>query len=319
MRQIGKLAIVIMTSILLLGGCLPAAKNQQLRTIGVLQLVTHPSLDVIYQGFVEELAKNDYIDGETIKIVYQNAQNDQANLKSMSEKLVKESELIFSIATPASQAVAAQTKTKPLIIGGISDPIGAGLVTSLEHPGGNITGVKHETPVEKQIQLLSQITPKMKTIGFIYNAAETNSTSQIKRAELEAQKLGLKVEKTAVSSTNEVQQAILSLANKVDGIYIPNDNTLAASMETVKNVVEATKTPLVAAAIADTKIAGVATIGIDDKQMGVEAAKQAIEILEGRKQPGEIPIAIVDETALIINEEMAIKQGINTATLKELQ
>lgn len=315
MKKIIKIMSILIVTVLLFAGCNTGTKSER-KKIGVLQIVTHPSLDIIYEGFVEELARQNYIDGETIDILYQNAQNDQANLKSMSEKLVKESELILAIATPAAQAVAAETKELPLIVGAISDPIGAGLVTNLEHPGGNITGVKHETPVEKQIELLKNMSPDIKTIGFLYNAAETNSTSQIKRAKAKATELGVAVEELTVSSTNDVQQAAASLAAKVDGIYVPNDNTIAASMPTLKLIMEETKTPLVAAAITDVEVAGVATIGVEDKQMGVEAAKQAIQILEGKKKPGDIPMITVAETELIINDKMAGIVGIDVNRIK---
>ena len=103
-------------------------KQSQIK-IGVLTLMRHPALDAIYKGFKEELAKEGYRDGKEIKLDYQNANNDQSNLKTMAEKLVNgDSKVLFGITTPSSQALANATKKTPIVLGAVTDPKSANLV-----------------------------------------------------------------------------------------------------------------------------------------------------------------------------------------------
>ncbi|HIX70913.1 MAG TPA: ABC transporter substrate-binding protein, partial [Candidatus Enterococcus stercoravium] len=162
------------------------------KKVGVLQLVAHASLDASYEGFLEGLAENGY-PKEAIELDYQNAQNDQANLKSMSEKLVKEKpDVLLAIATPAAQALANETKDLPITVTAVTDLVGAKLVATNEAPGGNLTGTTDWAPVEKQVELLLAIVPAAKTVGIAYNAGETNSKIQAEAAEAALKKAGVK-------------------------------------------------------------------------------------------------------------------------------
>lgn len=167
--------------LLALGGCAQkdnsAEASDGQKTIGVLQLVQHNSLDAAYKGFKEGLAEEGYKEGDNLTIDYQNAQNNQDNLKSMSEKLVKEDpDLLLGIATPAAQSLLNETTTIPMTVTAVTDLEQAHLVTSNEKPGGNVTGTTDMVPIEKQIGLLLNIVPDAKTIGIMYNNGEANGS-----------------------------------------------------------------------------------------------------------------------------------------------
>ncbi len=117
--------------------------TKKVPTVGILQLQTHPALDAIHRGVVAGLKEYGYVDGKTVKIDYQNAQGDQSNLKTMSQKFMNENAaLTVGIATPAAQALAsAANKQTPVMLAGITDPSGSGLIKSDQHPGANITGL----------------------------------------------------------------------------------------------------------------------------------------------------------------------------------
>ena len=133
------------------------------KVVGVLQFVSHPALDEIYRGIKDGLKESGLEEGRNLEINFQNGQADQSKLATMSQQLVQNNpDVLVGIATPAAQAIANTTKDIPLVLGAVTDPVGAGLVQSLEAPGGNITGVSDQPPVEAQIQLATELLPKAK-------------------------------------------------------------------------------------------------------------------------------------------------------------
>ena len=150
--------------------------TQKHYTIGILQYISHPSLDQIKKGIIDGLDKEGYTDGKNATITFLNGQGDQSKLKTMSQQLVSENpDVLIPIATPAAKAIANETTTIPIVAGAISDPVGSGLVTSVTEPTGNITGVQNKAPIADQIKLLKELLPDAKTIGVIYSANEENS------------------------------------------------------------------------------------------------------------------------------------------------
>lgn len=122
---------ISLASLLLLGGCSSnkTGKSAAVKHVGILQVVQHPSLDEAYKGFKEGLKDGGYVEGKNLKIDYQNAQNSQDNLKSMSDKLVNEkSDLLLGIATPAAQSLANTTQDVPIVVTAVTDLKAAKLV-----------------------------------------------------------------------------------------------------------------------------------------------------------------------------------------------
>ncbi|MGX7173310.1 ABC transporter substrate-binding protein [Enterococcus ratti] len=304
-----------------LGGCSSTShsskKPDTMKTIGVLQLVQHQSLDATYKGFKEGLAEKGYKEGANLTIDYQNAQNNQDNLKSMSEKLVKEEpDLLLGIATPAAQSLLNETTTIPITVTAVTDLEKAHLVSSNEKPNGNVTGTTDMVPIKKQTDLLLRIVPNAKTIGIMYNTGEANSKIQGELAEKAFKKAGVKVKVLTANSTNDVQQVTKSLAKDVEGIYIPTDNTFSSAASVIGEVAKETKTPIVAGSIDQVKEGGLATIGIDYEQLGKQTGKMAAKILDGKK-PSELSIETAENLSLYVNKEMAKALGIDPTTINE--
>ncbi|NMN63204.1 ABC transporter substrate binding protein, partial [Lacticaseibacillus paracasei] len=180
--------------------------------IGILQLIDQSALTEARKGFVAELAKAGY-SGDRVKIDYVNAQGDQANLKTMSDRLASDkNDVNLAIATPAAQALQQADKKTPMLFTAITDPKSAGLVTNPAKPDKNATGVTDLVAVAKQIDLLHQTFPEAKTVGLMYNAGEPNSVYQIKQAKARLKQLGLRYQVRTAATTNDVQQAAESLA-----------------------------------------------------------------------------------------------------------
>lgn len=290
-----------------------SAKPKKAKTIkiGVIQLVEHSALDANYKGFVDGLAEAGYVDGENIKIDYQNAQGEQANCVTIAQKFVNgKSDLIFAIATPAAQAAANLTRKIPILISSVTDPESANLVKSNTAPGGNVTGTSDLTPCAAQMELIKKIVPDAKKVGMLYCSSEQNSHFQIKLAEEACDKLGLKYVEATVSNSNEIQQVTQSLCGKVDVIYSPTDNMIAAGMPLVGQVALENKIPVIVGEEGMCRAGGLATYGINYYELGKQTAKMAVKILKGEAKPATMPIEYLDTCDFVVNEETAKALGV---------
>jgi putative ABC transport system substrate-binding protein len=302
--------LVLALAGVLLAGC---GKKEKTFKIGINQLVRHEALDASYQGFVDALEDAGYIDGENIKIDYQNAQNDQSTLNTIATKLVNDgSDLILAIATPSAQAVANATRDIPILVTAVTDPAGSDLVESNEAPGGNVTGTSDLTPVRKQIELLTQLVPDAKKIAILYSSSESNSKIQVDMAKEAAEEFNLEVVDATVSSTNDIEQVVQSLVGKIDAIYAPTDNTIASGMPTVAMVANANGIPVICGEEGMVSKGGLATYGIDYYKLGWLTGKQAVRIIKDNAQTATMPIEYLpeDEYSLTINQEVANQLGI---------
>lgn len=287
-----------------------AANSNELPYIGILQLTSHPALDVITEGIIDQLATEGYIDGETAVIDLQNAQGDQANMQSIAERFIgNNADVMVGIATPAAQTLANATDEIPVILGAIYDPVGANLVDSLEEPGRNVTGVTDQAPVQEQFELMLKLDPSIKKVGLFYSSSEDNSHSAAKRAEEAAANLGLETVTVTVSSTNEVQQAAESLAAEVDAIWVPTDNTVASSMAALVDVTDAYAVPVFPSVNTMVEQGGVAAIGINQYSLGTETGMITADILEGA-DPATYPVRSTSAVEVTLNVKKAEELGI---------
>lgn len=292
-------------------------ENKKLK-LGVLQLLSHPALDEIYRGLIEELARQGYKNGENLEIDFQNAQGDQSNLAAMSEKIVENrNDIIVGITTPATLSLANVTKEIPIVMGGITYPVEAGIIEEENRPGNNITGVSDRTPIKEQLELMREILPDLKKLGVLYTSSEDNSVKQVEEVKKAADELKLNLKIASVSSTNDVQQVTESLASEVEAIFIPIDNTIASTMQTVVKVADEFKVGVFPSA--DTMVAdgGVLGLGVDQYQIGVKTAEVVIEIINGAN-PAETPIRLANQGIIYLNENKAENLGIKIpANIKE--
>ncbi|MDD2556261.1 MAG: ABC transporter substrate-binding protein [Syntrophaceticus sp.] len=283
--------------------------ESSIKTIGIVQIMEHPSLNTIRESFIKQLADEGYHDGENIKIDYQNAQSDQTNLKTICQKFANNNyDLIVAIATPSAQAAAGETKEIPVLFAACTDPVSAGLVESLDKPGGNVTGTSDAVSAEQIMELAQRITPDIKTIGALYNSGEANSVSVISNLKDYASRNGMTVVEATVINTSEVQQAAQTLAEKADILFSPIDNTVASAMPVVAQVTKAAKKPIYVGADSMVKDGGMATYGVNYQVLGQETAKMAIEILDGKK-PADMPVMTMDAVEIYLNKDTAAAIG----------
>lgn len=278
---------------------------QDIPTVGVLQFVSHPALDTIYQGVQDGLKEKGYdVSKKQVKIAFQNGQADQSKLSTMSQQLIDQKpDVLVGIATPAAQSLANLTTEIPIVLGAVTDPVAAGLVKDNQKPGGNITGVSDQAPLKSQFELAKKILPKAKTVAILHSSVEDNATVQAKSAEQEAKKLGYEVKLYPIPSENEISQTIQSMNGKVDFIYVPTDNTMANAMQTIVEAANNIKVPVIPAVDTMVVDGGLATISIDQYQLGVESGKMAADIIDGKSKPADTPIFIFDNGKMVANKK----------------
>ncbi|HEM5996978.1 TPA: ABC transporter substrate-binding protein [Streptococcus suis] len=278
--------------------------------IGVLQFVTHDSLDEIYKGIKAGLEEGGYSTTDNLDIDFMNAEADQSQVQTMSKKLVDNgNELLIGIATPAAQGLANATTELPIIMGAVTDPVGANLVTNLKNPGGNITGVSDQTPVADAVSLIKEITPDAKTIGVLYSSNEDNSKIQVEEFKAAAEEAGYTVLEYAVASSNELASTVEVATSKTDVLFTPVDNTVASAFSTVVSVANKTKTPIFTSVEDMVEGGGIASVTLSQYDLGVATGKMAAKILDGAN-PADTPVQIFNEGTVVVNQKVAKELGI---------
>ena len=283
-------------------------------TIGVLQLTEHSALDAANDGFVKAIKESDL----KVKIDQKNAQNDQSTCKSIADKFVGDGvDLIYAIATPAAQAAAGATADIPIVGCAITDYAASGLVQDNDKPGTNVTGASDLTPVAEQLEMMQKVLPDVKKVGLLYCTAESNSDVQIKAAKKELDKLGLEYTDFTVSSSNEIQSVVESAVGKVDALYSPTDNTIAAGASQVGQICKENKLPFVTGEEGMCKAGGLFTLSINYEDLGYAAGEMAVKILKGEAKPEDMPIKHLSSKDLVVvkNDEMAEALGIDLSAL----
>lgn len=296
---------------------LKADKKKDVFRIGISQFITHQSLDATREGFVDELAKQGYVEGKNIEIDLQNAQGEQRNLKTISQQLAESSDVVLAIATPSAQSLANTTQTTSVIFSAVTDPVSAKLVESREHPGGNVTGTSDQSSdaISTQINLIKKVLPKAKTIGILYTQSEPNSVVQKDEAKRLLEEKGFSVVEKTILDSNNVKAAAESLMAEVDMVFVPTDNIISSTMETVKQVSIKHKVPVFGGSTEMIAVGGLYNYGTNYEELGRQTARMLIRVLKGEK-PENIAVELPEKLELHTNQEMADALGIDISKLE---
>ena len=307
---------ILLTSLISLHQ-LKADKKKDVFRIGISQFITHQSLDATREGFVDELAKQGYVEGKNIEIDLQNAQGEQRNLKTISQQLAESSDVVLAIATPSAQSLANTTQTTPVIFSAVTDPVSAKLVESREHPGGNVTGTSDQSSdaISTQINLIKKVLPKAKTIGILYTQSEPNSVVQKDEAKRLLGEKGFTVVEKTILDSNNVKAAAESLMAEVDMVFVPTDNIISSTMETVKQVSIKHKVPVFGGSTEMIAVGGLYNYGTNYEELGRQTARMLVRVLKGEK-PENIAVELPEKLELHTNQEMADALGIDISKLE---
>jgi len=304
-----KLIGVLLAGLLVaaMGGCSgtdgsTASAGEKLQ-VGVVQIMEHTSLDTIRESFLQQMEQLGY--GED-KVDYdiQNAQGEQTNLGTICQKFVGDGvDMIVAIATPTAQTAAASTSEIPILFSAVTDPVEAKLLTDPQHPDGNVTGTSDAIPVDQVMQLCQELTSEVQKIGFLYTTSEINAQVTTEQAMEAAEQMGYE---TQLMTISEVSQ---SLAQEVDAIYVPIDNTIAQAMPVLAQVGIDFQIPIYTGADSMVQDGGFATVGINYTQLGQKTAEMAAAVLEGTPI-SELPVETLSEFGTYINQTTAEQIGV---------
>ena len=262
--------------------------------IGLAQIIEHTSLNTIRESMLAELTVLGYKDGENIQVDAKNAQGEQSTLNSIMQTFAGDNkDLIVAIATPTAAAAAPYAENIPVIFSAVSDPVGAGLITDPNKPDKNITGTSDEIQVAQILDLARTIDPELKTLGYIYNAGEANSVSNLDKVKAYCEENDLTLVEATISAAAEIQQTAQVLASKVDAIFAPNDNTIASSIDALNMAAQQVQCPVYVGADSMVQDGGFASIGINYEDLGKETARMIAKVIEG-SDISEIPVKVFD-------------------------
>jgi len=213
------LVLILAISIPLASGCTPGKKMYK---IGLTQIVSHPALDAIRQGFINGMADAGYVEGQNVEYDFLNPEGDMSVTQTIAQKFVSEKkDVIVPITTPCTQAVcaAAENTGIPIIFIGVTAPMVAGIVDTWENPcfpGLHITGISDYIPVEPQLDIIKEICPNAKVLGIIFNAGDESNTNTVSELKKLAPDYGLEVIEANVSTSADTHSAAMSLVGKAD-------------------------------------------------------------------------------------------------------
>lgn len=304
---------LLLSLLILLASCQkqPSSGQSDKKIIAITQIIDHKALDQERLGFIEGLQEA-FPEG-SLDIRFENAQGNIATATQIATKFISlKPALIFALSTPSAQACILPSGKAgvPVVFSAVTDPLFGKLISTKNTPRPeNVTGVSDNISAKDQLIFIKKLFPKVMRLGVLYNPGEPNSVAIIKDLEVQAPSLGLTLVFGTASKTSDVASASQYLVGKVDAIFVPNDNTFVSSIQSVLNIGEKHKLPIIVADEGSFDAGAMAMVGYDRFALGKRAAQQALRILKGEKA-SDIPIFYDHPLHYRVNEKVAQKMGI---------
>jgi putative tryptophan/tyrosine transport system substrate-binding protein len=302
-------AAVLLGSAIAITPALAAPKK-----IDMITMTDTPQLLEVHNGIIMGLKQLGYTEGADIQIDFKSAQGNFGTAQQIVRQFVGDRpDVIVPITTPTSQAAAAATKDIPIVFTTVTDPVAARLVTRLDKPGANITGVSDPVPIKQMMSMIKEFVPGLKKLGLVYDPSLPNSVVTVKQIKEVAATMGFTTVESAAMGLNNVPTAGQALVGRVDAVFVPNDTTVYAVFESLVKVAQDGKMPLFTSERRSVQRGAIATIGLDFIRMGVVTAGMIDKVLKGTK-PGDLDVIdMADQPgalALYINKSAAEKMGV---------
>lgn len=307
----------------ILAACSPNAPKQQpenaasavsqvastTHNLAITAITEHPALDDIRKGILAQLQTEGFEEGKNLKIDFQSAQGNPSTAAQIAKKFAGDKpSVIVPITTPSAQAVVAVTKDIPVVYAGITDPIGAKLVPSWEASGSNVTGMSNQMDVQPELDLMRELLPNLKAIGYVYSPGEINSVTVLNQLRQAAAKHNIKIVDVPAQTTSDVLTAARSLKGKVQIIFTSQDNNVVAAYPSMYKAAVEMQIPLLASDSNSVNKGAALALGINDYDLGKATGKMVADVLRGKKA-GEMPSQRMSELELVISPKNAKAQG----------
>ena len=270
--------------------------------IGITQIATHPSLDLVKQGFKKAFEEA----GIKANFDEKNAEGTIANATLIANGYkTDKKDLVLGIGTPSAQALVNTITDIPVLFSAVTDPESAKLLNK------NVTGTSDRLDnIGEQLDLLLKLKPEVKKIAVLYNPSEQNSVVQVKEIEAKAKEKNLEVMLQGVSSLAELSQATKNALIETDALYLPTDNLVVSGIKLITSEAKSAKKPVISSENSSVEAGALFTMGLDYFELGKRTGEMAIEILKG-KPAEQIPYELSKKMTLYVNETTAIELGLD--------
>ena len=289
--------------------------------VGIVQFVDDASLNQIEAAIEAELDAKAKELGVTLDYTLYTAQGDATTLNQIGAELVgKGVDLIVPIATPAVKIMQSATEDTeiPIVFSAVSDPVGSGIVDALDAPGGRITGTSDALNTKGLLDLMLAQNPDTKTVGLLYSKSEDSSKQPIADAKAYLESKGIRcVEKTG-TTTDEITSAVDALiAEKVDAVFTPTDNTVMTAELAIYEKFLSAKIPQYCGADSFALNGAFVGYGVDYTALGKMTADMVVQVLVDGKSPATLPVATFDNGIAMINTDSCTALGYDLAAVKQ--
>ena len=286
-------------------------KEDSVLKIGIIQYMSHPSLDNCYNGIISALENS----GIEYTVDYQTGSSSSADADctNFAKNMVAANyDMIIAIATPAAKAAFAATDDTeiPVIFCAVSDPIAAGLVESMEAPGYICTGTSDVLDLEAQVAIIKAMQPDVKSIGILYTSSEDNSITNLKNFKSVCDKENIEVVATAVQGASDIPSVAEELASKVDCINNFTDNNVVNNLSVVLSAADKYGIPVYGSEEEQVVSGCLASVSIDYVALGKVTGEMAVEVLNGA-DASAMPVKTITEATPIINSSVLKKLGLS--------
>lgn len=272
--------------------------------IGIIQYVSHPSLDNCYQGIINALEKSD-LNYTVDRQIGSNNSPDSDCASYASTMVAQNYDMIFAIATPAATAAYAATEGTeiPVIFCAVSDPVAAKLVDSMDAPGGLCTGTSDVLDLDAQVDLIQAMQPDVKSIGILYSTSEANSITQLGILKEICAKRNITVEATGIQNDADIPSAAAALVTKVDCLNNFTDNKVVVNLPIVLEAANEAGIPIYGSEVEQVKNGCLAAVSIEYVALGEVTGNMGIEVLGGA-DISTMAVKTISDATPVVNTEV---------------
>ena len=290
-------------------------------TIGICNYVDDASLNQIVENINARLAEIESEQGITIEVKYDNCNADANVMNQIIANFAADNvDLMVGVATPVAMAMQSATEDSktPVVFAAVSDPVGAGLVASLEEPGSNVTGSSDNLDTNSVMNLIFAQNPDAKKIGLLYDVGQDSSTAAIENAKAYLDDKGVEyVERTATTAEEVALAAQALVSDGVDAVFTPTDNTIMKAELAIYETFADAGIPHYTGADSFALNGAFLGYGVDYANLGRETADMIASILTEGKDPATTPVITFDNGTATVNTEICEKLGLDFDTVSE--
>lgn len=307
MKRGGRFLAAVLVVLMMLTAA--ASAETAIYRIGVCQLEQHAALSDATRGFMDAITQTL---GDQCEVSVQNASGDPATCISIVNAFLAEDvDLILANSTQALQAASAATGETPILGVAVTDyPAALDMDVWEGMTGINVSGTSDLAPLDAQAALLQAMFPDAKQVGLLYCSSEVNSIYQIRVVRGHLEQMGYACTEYAFTDTNDVFSVAQNACQNSDVLFVPTDNTIASCTELIRNVIEMERVPIIGGDEGICSGCGVATICINYYDLGYATGLMACDILLGKADAAQLPIAYSPTFAQVVNTQMCEYLGI---------